>query len=215
MGPVFIAWCTLIAQTLLTTRCGIILLLLIAYRICGLTCLNRPATMCFTIIALLQLSLGVVMSLTWNRLGTHQPHTQIFATIFTRKQENRNLVPALPAPRLSTLTLSWLTFCCRCFSVRDINRLMVVTNTPPGYPDFAALCVTLFFAFRSARSLTGFRTNILPQVMHTVVRDATWYFGAVFISQFIVMMFQISARVRYQPQHSSGFGSHRHNHRTA
>jgi len=62
--------------------------------------------------------------------------------------------------------------------------------------DFAAFVATIVFAFRSTPRFPGPRTNvpILPYVLRTVVRDAMLYFGAMFASQLIFIMFQASAR---------------------
>ena len=47
----------------------------------------------------------------------------------------------------------------------------------------------------------GLRTSLLPRILHTVVQDATLYFGVMFTSQLILMVFQASARVRCQSRY--------------
>ena len=107
-------------------------------------------------------------------------------------------------------TLSWLISRCRHFSVRDINLLVIVSETPPGCLGLTALVVILIIAHRSTPRFPGLQINLLPDVIRTIIRDTVVYFGIVFTSQFI-LTFQASARVIYQPGRSSGFGPHRRN----
>jgi len=60
--------------------------------------------------------------------------------------------------------------------------------------DLAAFAAIIAFALRSAPHFHGLRTHLLSQIVRTVVQDATLYFGVMFTSQFILMMFQAFAR---------------------
>jgi hypothetical protein len=60
--------------------------------------------------------------------------------------------------------------------------------------DFAAFVMIITFALRSRPQFRGLRTSLLPHLSRTVVQDATLYFGVMFTSQFIMVMFQVSAR---------------------
>ena len=73
VGAAFAVWCTLTAQTLLTTRCGTVRspgpIKLTDRRIYALTCLNRLVAVCFAFITLVQLVVGLVVASMWNHSG--------------------------------------------------------------------------------------------------------------------------------------------------
>jgi len=91
-------------------------------------------------------------------------------------------------PEKSKLSLNYT-----CTITININIELVYFSLSLFF-DFAAFVATIVFAFRSTPQFPGFRANHLPDVLRTVVQDATLYFGVMFTSQLVFMMFQASAR---------------------
>lgn len=60
--------------------------------------------------------------------------------------------------------------------------------------DLAAFVVIVVFALRSGPQFPGLRMHFLSHMIRTIVQDATLYFGVMFTSQFILMIFQAFAR---------------------